>query len=230
MSGQRRKFSIPWVGIIVYILGIITSIAVSLVTPLVSSILEAQFNGYSYHVLIPGCSQEWKLSEALDSQQASCKGSLLLLRPSSTQNISRAIYFGNGKTFANDYQIRVTIDQMSTGVCAGVFMRENREIGTGYAFYVCQNGSAVIYRYDKNAVPLQIAGGLAKNQSNNSATITAVTQGDILKLFVNGKLVCSNEDNAYAATDIVSLIVSPSGAPVGSDVAAFSDFRMDRIR
>ncbi len=181
-----------------------------------------------YQANVPGfgCdhgSAQWAPSVTFDQNNnpvtMQClSGGLKMSQPDGAKYIGAENFYWLNGNFPADYSVEAQIDvsNLQDG-CAGFLTRRSEQ--GNYSFYVCQNGSWIVERYDTSAQKNQdLAHGFVDQRS--SYHLVATSKGSMQELTIDGQQVASVTDQKYTTTDFLSLAVSTQHA--GS--AVFSHF------
>lgn len=180
----------------------------------------AQHTTYHYSAPRPGCgdnAQGWFWAQATYD----CPPEHLELTTATQPGTANAIFVDPSRTFPADYSAAVVISNIQPDACAGMLIRGDWQVGTGYAFLMCANGEwelAQLHAGESEISDVPQVGRLPSAQ-DRVYSVKVVSRGSRLELYINGSnLVTAVDGKAYRTTKNIDLLVTPSG------YADFTDF------
>jgi hypothetical protein len=175
----------------------------------------------------PGCDAAGGVWTVVDEQSAQvrCSGAgMILTNLPKVPHLAEVAFGGpqRGYTFPAGYMLSVDGSSiLNYNTCAGIFTHNQASDVGGYGFYVCQNGSWQIVRYDNGTGDQKTLsyGNIA--QSSTYHLLVADT-GSSQHFAVNGASLYTLDDSTYPTTAFVGLAVISDTASGGS--VTFSNF------
>lgn len=163
----------------------------------------------------------WRLTNAKDSCLTSGAGTQITQGSDTTAIGTADFYWRGAASLPANARVQVTISQLSAGSCGGVLLRQQAGAAGAYGFWICDDGTAEIVRYDdKTGKPTQLDSTHVSPQA--SYTLVASAVGTTLTLSL-GAVPMSVTDTTYTTSRDISLGIDHSGTKV-SGSAAFSNF------
>lgn len=123
-------------------------------------------------------------------------------------------FYGNNRTFPENYQLDVSVANLTTGTCVGFWYRGP------YLVVVCQTGKCFIERFSGNYPTWN-----ATVSSAESYSIRLTVIGSNHTLYVDGTQVLNVSDSFSLTTGSdVEITAFPPSSPSTDDLADFNNF------
>ncbi len=185
----------------------------------------------SYIAPVPGpnCDQsggEWTINAAT----VSCTDNGMELRQQSSDTAGTAFFKWPGHAFTPNYRVSVDVKLLPDTsllfpptICATILI--HYQASRGYVFFICDEGTWAIYRYDTDGTKTQLAGGSVSGSDTYHLQVT--TQGSAQQFTIDQGTPDTATDATYQNTTVLGLAVFTSAGFLASPApgtAAFKNF------
>lgn len=188
----------------------------------------AQYYGKPYTAAAPGsCDRgtaKWSL-DTTNSLKATCTSAGMQLSKAKSNYVGFVNFHPTSAGFPANYLITVTISNLSSGSCAGVFANGQSQSNGGFGSLVCDDGYWAIVRYDDAGSPHTVLSGTGSRASTYYLKAAVVADAHIISWSTPAGGAPINKvyyDLDYPATDYVALVLTTDTGEAES--AVLSDF------